>query len=88
MTVTYEPNKEYKAPTETELINKALVFMKENYSRKKYKALKDSGEVQELAQLKAKAAIRYAENLISSGMWAGEAWNQAIRLEILESESD
>ena len=50
--------------------------------------MKADGSHKEVCQLKAKAAKDYAESFIYSGVWDREAWNRAIRLEILESESD
>lgn len=79
---------DYKAPTEEKLISKALTFMRKNYSHAKYQELVKSGELYQLAKLKAEAAKDRADSLITSGTFPGEAWNQAIRSEILESESD
>ncbi len=56
--------------------------------RKAYLEAKKSGELEEWITLKAKAARRYAENLIYSGEPPEIAWNRAVRLEILESETD
>jgi hypothetical protein len=65
-----------------ELEAKALNFIKRN------KPPMSKAEAANLARLKAEAAEHYAKNLMLSGVWSGEAWNRAIRLEILESESD
>ena len=88
MTVTYATDKEYKVPTEGELVSKALAFMKENYSHKRYQSLKNSGELYSLARLKAEASKSYAENLIKSGEISDIAWNAAISQEILERQPD
>ena len=45
-------------------------------------------ELNELISLKAKAAKRYAENLIEQGTPDFVAWPMAIRSQILETESD
>jgi hypothetical protein len=74
-------------PPQEELEAKALYFLRTNRP-KVYKKLEQSGELEEYCQLKAQAAKRYAENLIQSGEWLNQAWNRAIRLEILESETD
>ena len=71
--------------SQAELEAKALNFLKRN-KPKEYKALSPYGRL-EYARLKANAAKRYAENLIASGEPDFVAWNRAIRLEILESES-
>jgi len=42
----------------------------------------------DLAKLKAKAAKRYAENMIEQGTPDFVAWPMAIRSQILETESD
>jgi hypothetical protein len=69
-----------------ELESKALDFIKRN--KKKDCKTMSKAEINEWAVLKANAARRYAENLMATGIWYQEAWNRAIRLEILESESD
>ena len=88
MTITYAPSKAFVPPSESSLIETAMTFMKENYPRKKFWALKKSGELEELARLKASACKDYAENLIKTGTFANQAWNMAIKQEILGSESD
>jgi hypothetical protein len=77
----------FQEPTNAELEAKALRFVRQ-CRQKLYRELRQSGELKEYCRQKAKAARRYAENLIKSGEWEGNAWNRAIRLEILESESD
>lgn len=78
---------EWEAPTQEVLVLKALNFYKE-CKPKEYREMKKDGSLQEVCQMKAKAAKRYAESLIHQGMWNREAWNMAVRQEILESESD
>lgn len=72
--------------TQAELEAKAHNYLKRNKA-KEYKAMSQE-ERQEWAQLKANAARRYAENLMASGDPDFIAWNRAIRLETLGSESD
>jgi hypothetical protein len=69
-----------------ELEVKALDFLKVKYG-KKYRNM-DQKEMKETALLKAKAAKRYAENLIEQGTPDFVAWPMAIRSQILETESD
>jgi len=88
MTITYAPDKPYRPPLEDELISKALEFMKECYPKKKYRELVKSKELYPLAKLKAGACKDYAENLIKMGEFPNQAWNWAIRQEILETEPD
>ena len=73
--------------TQNQLEAKALKFIKENKPQE-YRKLKASGELQEYCRLSAKAAREYAESLMKSGEPDTIAWNRAIRLEILESETD
>ncbi len=71
--------------TQSELEAKALNFIRRN----KPEARKMSQvDIAEWVTLKAKAARAEAESLIASGVWDQEAWNRAIRSQILESESD
>ena len=64
----------------TDLEVKALTFLKGRKMSPKDKT--------DLAKLKAKAAKRYAENLIEQGTPDFVAWPMAIRSQILETESD
>ena len=77
----------YIAPSDAALWNTALRFMRENRVTA-YRAMKRDGELDEYLQDKVAAAKDYAANLILSGTWAGEAWNQAVRAILLESDSD
>lgn len=79
---------EEKPPTEAELVAKAIRYLRQNKPQE-YKSLKEEGGgVYQYALAKAQAAERYAANLITEGKSPTEAWNMAIRQEILESESD
>jgi hypothetical protein len=73
--------------TQAELRSKTLFFIK-SINPKAYKQLKYDGELDEYYTLKANAARRYAEGLISSGEPDFIVCNRAIRYDILESESD
>jgi len=82
--ITYlkeEPIKANQAELEAEYLN----YLKRSQP-KKYKAMKPI-EVQELCKLKAEAAIREAENLISTGEPDFVAWPRA-RRSIMGIESD
>jgi hypothetical protein len=72
--------------TIADLEAQALKFQREN-KPKEYRTMSQKDR-KELANLKAKAAKRYAENLIESGTPDFVAWPMAIRSQILETESD
>jgi len=76
----------YPVPEDT-LQSIALEFLREN-RRKEYRQLKASGELDEALALKVENCQRQAKNLMATGLWENEAWNRAIRSEILESESE
>jgi hypothetical protein len=78
---------DFVAPTQQELEAKALKFFRE-CKPKSYREMKKSGDLKEVCQLRAKATQRYALSLMENGVWETEAWNRAIRLKILESDSD
>ncbi len=78
---------EWEAPTQEALEAQALDFSKK-CKPKEYREMKKDGSLQEVCQLAARAAQSYAERLIKNGMWEREAWNMAIRQDILQSESD
>jgi len=77
----------FTPPTEDQLKEMALSFVKEA-KPKEYHKMKKSGELGEYQRLKAKFAREEAEGLMSVGIWDQEAWNRAIRSQILESETD
>ncbi len=77
----------FTPPTQELLEMKALHFLK-TCRREAYREVKGAGELAEWVTLKANAARKYAENMISNGAMAEEAWNMAVRLEILGSETD
>jgi len=70
--------------TLAELETKAMTFLNENKKDRKMSA-KDK---KELAELKARAADRFARNLISPDYPDFVAWPRAIREEILEVNRD
>jgi hypothetical protein len=72
--------------SQSELETKALNFIKRN--KKKACKTMTKGEISEWARLKANAARTEADGLMASGVWDQEAWNRAIRSQILESETD
>ena len=78
---------EWEAPTQEVLVLKALKFFKE-CRPKEYREMKKDGSLESECRLQAERAQRYAEALISGGEFDRVAWNMAIRLVILESESD
>jgi hypothetical protein len=74
-------------PSEETLKAKALRFLR-TCRAKEYRELSRSGDLPEAVSLKVKGAQDYAQSLMATGVWETEAWNRAIRSEILESESD
>jgi len=80
MSVTYPP------PV-TVLKNKAETFLR-TCRAKDYRKAKASGELQEWIGLKVQNCQDEAQSLMASGVWEQEAWNRAIRSQILESETD
>jgi hypothetical protein len=81
------PIEEYQPPAQAQLEAMARDFCKEN-KPKAYRQMKKDGDLQEVCEMKAKAAMDYAQRLIESGEFPGPAWDRAIRLEILELETD
>jgi acyl-CoA reductase-like NAD-dependent aldehyde dehydrogenase len=73
-------------PTHGDLVDKALTYLREN-QRKEWRA-KTPEQRTEYAELAVKRAERYANTLQKMGMFESDAWNTAIRQEILGSESD
>lgn len=74
-------------PSDEELRDKALRFLKEVKPRE-YREMQREGALNRLVENKVAACKDYAAALMRSGSSPPEAWNRAIRLEILESESD
>ncbi len=74
-------------PSDEVLRQKSLTFVKE-CKPKSYRQMKRLHELEEYLDLKVKACKREAQSLMESGVWENEAWNRAIRQELLESESD
>jgi hypothetical protein len=62
------------------------LYMRQNRA-KEYRTMSPKDRSQ-TARLKARAATRYAENMIAGGTPDFVAWPMAIRSQILESESD
>lgn len=73
----------YQPPDDEELRQKALTFLKD-VKPQEYRQLLRDGELQEMLRLKVQACKGYAKALGGGP----EAWNMAIRQELLESESD
>lgn len=70
-----------------ELSLKASNFLRENRPEQ-WAAMKRDGTLQQTVKSRVEACKAYAASLIDGGMFEGEAWNMAIRKELLESESD
>ena len=77
----------YNAPTDADLWLKATEFFR-TCKPTAYRAMSREGNLEDVARRRVDACKSYAQRLINSGIWEGDAWNQAIRAELLESESD
>lgn len=73
-------------PSHGDLVDKALTYLKENL-KKEYKSMTPVQRT-EYAESAAKRAERYANTLQKMGIWESEAWNTAIRQEILGNAGD
>ena len=76
-------NNPYQPPTQSKLENEALNFVQRNKPRY-YNDLRKTGKLKEYCQHKATKAMSHAKSLISNGMPESEAWDMAIRQEIME----
>ena len=74
-------------PSPASLRAQALVYLKE-CKPTEYRQMKKDGELEKHLGLMVEACQRYAMNLKEQGVEEWEAWNLAIRQEILESPSD
>jgi hypothetical protein len=73
-------------PCHGDLTDKALTYLKQCHPAEyRHKTIPQRNQYAEDA---ARRAERYAEILISQGMFESEAWNDAIRTEILENRGD
>ncbi len=77
----------FEAPTDQELAEKARTFYR-ICKPKAYREMKRDGTLEEVVRMKVDAAKSYAMSLMSPDMYPGQVWSRAIRLEILESETD
>ena len=77
----------FDSPTDGELWLKATDFFR-TCRPHAHRDMRRDGSFEEVILGRVAACKRYATNLIDGGMWEGEAWNRAIRKELLESESD
>ena len=78
---------QYKIPSDADLWWKAIEFYRTS-KKATYDAMRLDGSLTNVVGGRVAACKRYAQNLIDSGTWEGEAWNQAIRVELLGSESN
>lgn len=80
-------NAEYQAPSDAHLNDMAMNFFR-TCKPKTYRAMRKDGSLEEVLTMRVEATKEYAQGLMRSGEWAGNAWNRAIRLELQESETD
>jgi len=76
----------YTKPSDSELAQTALDFLKLN--PKRYKALKENGELEATIEAKVVATKHAADILITQGVFENQAWLWAVREHILETEAD
>ena len=81
------PENERDDPGDETLKAEAIKYEKEN-NPTDYRQMRDAGELDEYASLKAKAARSYAEDLIAQGELGSHAWRRAMRVHIFEREED
>lgn len=77
----------YAPPSSLDLRVKAFEFLRD-CKPKQFKAMVKDKSLKDVLDARVKACQEYAASLIATGVWEGEAWNLAIRRELLESESD
>ena len=70
-----------------DLKEKRLKFLRGNRP-KEYRRLKQEGKLDAHLQASADACVKEAERLIETGTFEGQAWQWAIRTELLESPQD
>ena len=81
------PVAEYQAPTDSRLRELIVDYLK-RCTPGEYRDMKRLGELEDFITRTIATTRRHADGLIASGVFAGEAWNQAIRLIIMHSETD
>ena len=84
--VTYT-EEEFTPPPRGHLLEQVREFLRTSRESDYYR-MKREGTLEEELERRVDTAIRYAGNLTASGEWEVQAWNRAIRLVILESETD
>lgn len=77
----------YHNQTDEELAETAKKHLKDAHP-KDYQAMQSDGSLNKWSLARATATREYANDLQTSGMGEQEAWNLAIRQELLETESD
>lgn len=74
-------------PTDDHLKTTYLRYLRE-CRPKVLQAAQSAGELDELVALAVNGAKTFARNLMLSGVFEPDAWNRAIRSELLESDSE
>jgi hypothetical protein len=75
-------------PQSDQQLREKLLDYLGNYQRQELEQMKARGVLEEYIKLVIEATKSYAENLVLCGESVEQAWNQAIRLERLRSETD
>ena len=81
------PENERDDPGDETLKAEAIRHEREN-NPKDYRQMQENGELDEYAELKAKATREYATTLITQGELPSHAWRRAMRVHIYEREED
>ena len=87
MFVSDLPEHERYDPGDETLKAQAIKYERENCPAD-YRQMRDDGELDEYARLKAKATRSYAQTLIIQGELPSHAWRRAMRVHIFEREED
>ena len=77
----------YKPPTDANLWLKALGYYR-TCRQAEYDTMRRDATLKDVIGARVAACKSLAQRLIDTGVWEGEAWNQAIRVELLGSESN
>ena len=79
---------EYQPPSDAELREKRLTYLRQCQPAELKRMRKAGEDLEAYLALSVKACREYAEGLMQSGTWEGQAWLSAIRQELLDSETD
>ena len=81
------PEHERHDPGDTYLKAQAVKYERENHP-KDYRQMRDAGELDVYAGLKARATRSFVQTLISQGELPSHAWRRAMLVQIFERDED